>query len=76
MSAKRKLRDPLAGKRDPVSQLYRAVRRYVQANGGAIAVASGIQIEEPFLQDGRKYVYHVVVRCVGRAPTFSKKATP
>lgn len=31
---------------DPVSQLYRAVERYVKANGGAVLVVGGIRVQE------------------------------
>lgn len=65
----KKYRDPLEGKRDPVSCMYRAIKRYVEQHNGSVVVIGGIQIEEPYPQ--RNHVYHVSVRCLGRLPTFS-----
>jgi hypothetical protein len=54
--------------RDPTSQLYRAVLRYVTANGGSIVVIGGIQILE--WPDSPSGNFSVVVRCTGRKPTY------
>lgn len=68
MGAKpKKKRDVLAGKRDPESQLYRAVRRYVESKGGALVVIGGIETQE-WPEDGR-LKFRVAVRCMGRKPT-------
>lgn len=69
-AAKRK--DPLAGKRDPVSQLYRAVKRYVESNNGSVLVIGGIQIEQPLGE--RDFIYHVTVRCTGRLPSLKERS--
>lgn len=63
---KRKHKDPLAGKRDPESQLYRAVRRFVLARGGSLVVIGGINTIE--LPDDRAMIFHVAVKCMGRKP--------
>lgn len=53
--------------RDPTSQLYRAIIRYVESKGGSITVIGGVQIEQ-WPGDGElKYV--VGVRCMGRKPS-------
>ena len=59
--------------RDPISQLYRAVIRYVEANGGTLAVIGGISIIRFDERDGN---FTVGVRCSGKRPQFvtSKKA--
>ncbi len=69
MAKRKKRKDPLDGKRDPVSQLYRAVKRYVETNGGTVVVIGGIQIEQPL--GGRELNYHVTVRCLGKLPGFA-----
>jgi hypothetical protein len=69
MKAKRRSsrkRDLLAG-RDPVSQLYRAVRRYVEHNNGNIIVIGGIGLID---DDSSRGKYSIVVRCLGKRPTF------
>jgi hypothetical protein len=65
----KKSRDPLAGKRDATSQLYRAVRRYVVGNGGNIAIIGGIQVQE--CPGDNEYKYTIAVRCTGRKPSFA-----
>jgi hypothetical protein len=65
-----KQKDPLHGKRDPVSQLYRAVKRYVESHDGTVFVIGGIQVGYPI--EGGNLNYHVAVRCLGRAPSFDK----
>ncbi len=70
--AKKKRKDPFEGKRDPVSQLYRAVKRYVEHNNGTVLVIGGIQIEQTL--GDRELNFHVAVRCLGRLPTFSATA--
>ena len=58
--------------RDPTSQLYRAILRYVKSKGGSIMVIGGVQIEQ-WPGDGElKYV--VGVRCMGRKPVVEKSA--
>lgn len=64
---KRKPKDIFAGKRDPVSQLYRAVKRYVEYNHGNIMVIGGIQLEE---WDSMKGRFVIGVKCLGRRPVF------
>ena len=59
-------RDVLAGKRDPESQLYRAVRRYVESKGGSLMVIGGVETQE-WPEDG-KFKFRVAVRCMGRKP--------
>lgn len=73
MKRKKKSRDPLAGKRDPVSQLYRAVRRYVNHHNGSIVVVGGIEVGE-YPPDGKILpTYDVRIRCFGRLPKFAER---
>jgi hypothetical protein len=44
--ARRYKPDPLKGKRDVYSQLYRAVRRYVEKHGGSVVVIGGIESQQ------------------------------
>lgn len=67
MKTKKKKRDVLAGKRDPTSQLYRAVRRYVESKGGNILVIGGVQVEQ-WPGEG-KFKFVLGVRCMGRKPS-------
>jgi hypothetical protein len=69
--AKKQSRDVLAGKRDPVSQLYRAVRRYVEHHNGNIIIIGGIGLG---VEDSKGH-YVIQVRCFGKPPTFSDSAT-
>lgn len=64
MSGRRSV-DSIPG-RDPVSQLYRAVKRYVESRGGSILVIGGIETQvwpEEF-----KYNFRLSVRCMGTKP--------
>lgn len=63
---KKAKRDPLAGDRTPTGQLYRAVRRYIESNGGSILVIGGVQIESWPGEGEFKFV--LGVRCMGRKP--------
>lgn len=63
--------DVLAGKRDPVSQLYRAVRRYVEHHKGNIVVVGGIQLHELDITRGK---YLIAVQCLGRPPRFEQSS--
>ena len=54
--------------RDPTSQLYRAIVRYVESKKGSIIVIGGVQIEQ-WPGDG-EFKYVVGVRCMGRKPSF------
>lgn len=64
---KKKKRDVLAGRRDPESQLYRAVRRYVESKGGSLIVIGGIETQQ--WPDDREMMFRVAVKCMGRKPT-------
>lgn len=66
----RRNKDPLRGKRDNVSQLYRAVRRYVEDHGGMVAVIGGIQIEQGVMD--RAMNWQLCVRVTGRMPKLEK----
>lgn len=56
----------LSGKRDPVSQFYRAVERYVKAQGGSVVVIGGIQvIKWPGDFTGN---FTIAVKCTGQTP--------
>lgn len=52
--------------RDPTSQLYRAVVRFVESKKGSIMVIGGVQIGQ-WPGDG-EYKFVVGVRCMGRKP--------
>lgn len=68
MNRKKKPADPLDGKRDVTSNLYRSVLRYVQKNGGDIVLAGGINIYTwPGAKPGQ---FEVAVKCLGRLPTL------
>jgi hypothetical protein len=72
--ATRKKKDPLRGKRDPLSQLYRAAKRYVDSQKGELHGIDGVQVEEFFqvpawLGSGRNE-WHLVIRCRGKQPDF------
>ena len=70
---KKTKRDVLAGKRDPVSQLYRAVRRYVEHHNGSIIVIGGIQLIE-MSEDGMRGKFAIGVKCLGKRPQFNGRA--
>jgi hypothetical protein len=55
--------------RDPVSQLYRAVIRYVESKGGAIAVIGNVEIQE--WPGDPKFNFRLAVRCTGRKPVIA-----
>lgn len=62
--------DPLDGKRDVVSNLYRSVLRYVQKNGGNLVLAGGINIYTwPGSKPGQ---FEVAVKCLGTLPTLPR----
>ena len=68
MKAKKKSKKPdMLAARDPTSQLYRAVRRYIESNGGKLLVIGGVQIEQWPGEGECKFV--LGVRCMGRKPT-------
>jgi hypothetical protein len=52
--------------RDPTSQLYRAVIRFVESRSGSIVVIGGITTIE--LPGDREFIFHVAVKCCGRKP--------
>lgn len=56
--------------RDPTSQLYRAVIRYVESKGGRAVVIGGVQVQQWSGDRGLNFV--LGVRCMGTKP----KATP
>jgi hypothetical protein len=60
--------------RDPVSQLYRAVLRYVTTNGGSILVIGGIQVQE--WPGSGKGNFTIGVKCTGRKPLFRRFNAP
>ena len=62
-----KKQKPILG-RDPVSQLYRAVIRYVESQGGKLFVIGGVQVQE--WPEDFAYNFRIAVRCTGRKPTF------
>ena len=65
---KRKKKDVLAGKRDPVSKLYRGVRDYVIANKGSIIVIGGVQVIQWPGDSPNNFT--LAVKCMGRKPVF------
>lgn len=67
MKAKKKktARREITG-RDPTSQLYRAIIRYVESKKGSILVIGGVQVEQ-WPGDG-EFKFVVGVRCMGRKP--------
>lgn len=65
--AKKKSKRVVITGRDPTSQLYRAVIRYVESHGGKLLVIGGVQIEQWPGEGEFKFV--LGVRCMGRRPT-------
>ncbi len=61
--------DPLSG-RDPETQLYRAVRRYVESRGGKLIVIGGVRIIR--LSGDPKLCFHLSVKCTGQEPDKPK----
>ena len=59
--------------RDSVMQLYRAVVRYVKANGGQVVVIGGVEMQE-WSADG-KQSYRIAVKCTGKRPEFASCAS-
>ena len=57
--------------RDAISQLFRAVERYVAGNGGNVIVIGGIQIQE---WPGEPHYFYVAVKCTGQVPKFAERA--
>ena len=53
---------------DPISQLYRAVERYVTAHHGSVLVIGGIQLQE-WPGEG-EYNFSIAVKCTGKRPIF------
>jgi hypothetical protein len=58
--------DPFGGKRDPTTQLLRAVTRYIESRGGTVAVIGGIEIQE--WPEDRSMIYRLAVKFLGRKP--------
>lgn len=56
--------------RDPVSQLYRAIVRYIESGKGKILVIGGIEIQE--WPGDPAYTYRVAVKITGRKPAFAQ----
>lgn len=61
---------PITG-RDPTSQLYRAIVRYVESKKGDLLVIGGVQIEE--WPGDRPGMFVVGVRCMGCKPVVEVK---
>jgi predicted ATP-grasp superfamily ATP-dependent carboligase len=55
--------------RDLISQLYRAVVRYVNKNKGTVVVIGGIQIQHVPGQ----HSYYVAVKVTGKVPSFAEE---
>jgi hypothetical protein len=62
-------REPLDGKRDPTSQLYRAVLRYVKSKGGNILVIGGVEIQEWSAGDAIRGKFTLGIKCLGKRPS-------
>jgi hypothetical protein len=67
MPSNRAKKPSLPTGRDPVSQLYRAVARYVASKGGSVLVTGGIQILR-WPGDGVGN-FAVGVKCTGKLDT-------
>lgn len=53
---------------DVTDRLHLAVLEFVEAHGGSVIVAGGIEVQD--WVDGA-HKYRLAVRCVGRAPSMS-----
>lgn len=60
--------------RDPVSQLYRAVDRYVKSKGGSLVVIGGIQVQQWPGDPAHSFV--VAVKCMGRQQNSRRHQMP
>lgn len=63
-------RDVLGTKRDPLTNLYRAVCAYVEANGGSLIVIGDVSLIQ--MPEDRDSVFRVAVKVMGRRPTLVK----
>ena len=53
---------------DTYDELYKAVQKYVEANGGSVLVIGGVQLIQ--MPDSLKYNYTIGVKCTGVPPVF------
>lgn len=60
----------LAG-RDPTTQLYRAVKRYVESKGGSIVVIGGVSLQQ--WPEDNTGVFHLAVKFMGRKPELPEE---
>jgi hypothetical protein len=56
--------------RDPLSQLYRAVNRFVESKGGFIVVIGGVLVQQ--FPGEPKCNFHISVGCTGQKPEQDK----
>lgn len=72
--AKKRRQPDRIGGRDPVAQLYRAVKRYVEHHGGHLVIIGGISIIQ--FPDDSRFNFSVAIRCTGKLPVFSQPEAP
>jgi hypothetical protein len=60
----------MSKKKEPYEKLYRAVAAYVEAQGGSVLIADGIQILRWPGDAANKFT--LCVSCFGRQPKFAK----
>ena len=70
MHLKKKKAEKIKWGRTPIEQLYKAVVRYVEANGGTAVVIGGIALVE---EGPNKFNYGIMVRATGKKPTFTPR---
>jgi hypothetical protein len=67
--AKRKKVLTAKAKESVALKMYKSVAAYVEANGGKVLVAGGIQIIQ--WPGGSEFNFTVGIRCTGRIPKFA-----
>ena len=67
------VKSPWPKKSKPIDQLYQAVIKYVESNGGKIVVIGGIAIQH--WPETTESSFDVAIKCLGRRPKF-KGAKP
>jgi hypothetical protein len=50
--------------------LYKAVQRYVEANGGNLSVIGGVEVQQ--WPEDFAYNFRVAIRCTGKKPELTR----
>ena len=71
-SMKKEIKAKIKWGKTPAEQLYKAVVRYIEANGGTAVVIGSIALVQ---ETPLKFNYGVMVRVTGKKPIFKVKET-